>query len=97
MRKGLQKLIGECGGHHVLGSMEKAHQGWWRTFVLAQELENGSNLELSPGYRIKDKEEGLNFLTNNANWTAREIVVERKCGSVAEEDLYGNLMSSLAV
>ena len=75
------------------------HQGWWRTFVLAESAgQHPSKREQTICNTIRDgRESKLNFLSTNIVAAVQQTITARKSdgkGIIEEERLHNNLLSS---
>jgi hypothetical protein len=99
MKIDLIKLIGSQPSESPSKKQHRFHQGWWRTFVLAEEPgpHPMRKDETLCNTLLNGRDTGKNFLSQNIANVVKETMGSRPAsgsGIMAEERLFNNLLSS---
>lgn len=100
-REEIRRIVGNVpqDKNNKFRSRHRIHQGWWRSFVLAEE--QGRHPELPGEYIcntiLNGADSRKNFLSSNTKNLVSEFVQEwrqRNTGKIDDDRLYNNLLSS---
>ena len=99
LKQNLQDMIGALPKETGFKKRARFHQGWWRTFILAEKQGQHPirKVELIGSSIQQGEINGKNFLSENIRKAVRQTIQERQesgSGIMEEERLFNNLLSS---